>query len=165
MSGSLDSVADILYQFALETHTKDGKTGKWHAAALLDGRRALCFGYNRAAQASSAPTCHAECDAILQRLRQKRGDQKKRANRDQKKRANQKQNLKNYAIFVIRIKPCDSSLGNSKPCFDCIQLMRQHGIKKVFYSNDAGQIVMERVNRMQNERSVGFQRMFDGTFQ
>lgn len=150
MSDTLDSIANSLFNFAVEIHS-ELKNEKWHAAALLDGRRLIYKGYNNRTSNTVTPTCHAEFHVVSQFLK--------------RRRASSKISLKGFALFVIRVKRCDNSLGNSKPCYDCINMMTKYGIKTVYYSNDSGEIVMERVNRMENNRSVGCQRLFDGTFQ
>lgn len=71
----------------------------------------------------------------------------------------QQKSLKKYSILVIRIKHDTGKLVNSKPCYDCIKAMRKCGIKKVYYSDDNGNIVMERVNRIENRMSTGFRNL------
>jgi deoxycytidylate deaminase len=68
----------------------------------------------------------------------------------------QKKSLKKYAILVIRIKRDTGELVNSKPCYDCINTMKKCGIKKVYYSNSNGEIVMERVSQIENRKSNGY---------
>jgi hypothetical protein len=43
----------------------------------------------------------------------------------------------------------------SKPCFDCIQLLKKHGIKKIYYSTEYSTIVCEKLNHIQNRSSSG----------
>jgi deoxycytidylate deaminase len=71
----------------------------------------------------------------------------------------QQKSLKKYSILVVRIKRDTGELVNSKPCHDCIKAMRKCGIKKVYYSNDQGEIVMERVNNIENRCSTGFRNL------
>jgi hypothetical protein len=72
------------------------------------------------------------------------------------KRIRQKKSLKKYAILVIRIKRDTGELVNSKPCFDCINTMKKCGIRKVYYSDTNGEIVMERVSQIENRKSNGY---------
>ena len=41
----------------------------------------------------------------------------------------------------------DGSLGNSRPCHNCMDMIKAVGIKRIFYSTDEG-IVKENVNSM-----------------
>lgn len=60
-----------------------------------------------------------------------------------------KRNLYNKIdIIVIRINK-SSDLKNSRPCSDCIRYLKEHGIRKVYYSNSAGDIVCEKVKNME----------------
>lgn len=71
----------------------------------------------------------------------------------------QQKSLKKYSILVIRIKRDTGELVLSKPCHDCINAMRKCGIKKVYYSDNDGNIVMERVNSIENRQSTGFRNL------
>jgi hypothetical protein len=58
---------------------------------------------------------------------------------------------------VIRSSRADGSLMNSRPCENCIDLMRQVGIKTVYYSsNDASMVKEQVVNMKQDHTSFGF---------
>jgi deoxycytidylate deaminase len=54
-------------------------------------------------------------------------------------------NLENSTAFVVRKTP--TKLGNSKPCICCVSLMREAGVKDVFYSNSKGQIEYMSIER------------------
>lgn len=54
---------------------------------------------------------------------------------------------KGMDIIVIRINK-GSQLKNSRPCKDCINELQRIGIRKVYYSNDDGNIVYEFVENM-----------------
>ena len=65
-------------------------------------------------------------------------------------RKNRKRRTKNgnYHICVVRIKEDINgriTYKNSKPCMDCLQLMKQYGVDKVSYSNNNGVIITEKV--------------------
>jgi deoxycytidylate deaminase len=55
--------------------------------------------------------------------------------------------VKGMDIIVIRINK-KLQLRNSRPCKDCIDELKQIGIRKVYYSNDNGDIVYEFVENM-----------------
>lgn len=59
-----------------------------------------------------------------------------------------KKNVKGMDIIVIRVNKCGTRLKNSRPCNDCIVKLRKLGIRKVYYSNETGDIVYEYVNNM-----------------
>ncbi len=58
---------------------------------------------------------------------------------------------KKYDICVIRTdKRCDDSVNlvNARPCQHCLEMMKNVGIRRVYYSNDTGEIVSETVRDM-----------------
>lgn len=50
-------------------------------------------------------------------------------------------------MFVIRVNPM-GELVNSKPCNTCIYYMQLYGIKSVYYSNEDGAIVKEKLTEI-----------------
>ena len=60
-----------------------------------------------------------------------------------------KKNVKGMDIIVIRIDKFGVKLKNSRPCNNCILKLRKLGIRKVYYSNEKGDIVFEYVNNME----------------
>jgi len=54
---------------------------------------------------------------------------------------------KKYDLIVIRVIDNDE-LGNSRPCFNCLKLMKLVGIRKVYYSVSPDKIVGEKVSKM-----------------
>jgi hypothetical protein len=54
---------------------------------------------------------------------------------------------KKYDLVVIRVMSSDE-LGNSRPCFNCLKLMKLVGIRKVYYSVSPDKIVGEKVSKM-----------------
>jgi len=57
-------------------------------------------------------------------------------------------NVKGMDILVIRVNK-SFTLKNSRPCNQCIDKLHKIGIRKVYYSNDNGDIVSERVEHME----------------
>jgi deoxycytidylate deaminase len=55
---------------------------------------------------------------------------------------------KGIDLIVIRINK-QYALKNSRPCSHCIDELRRIGIRKVYYSNDSGDIVSELVEHME----------------
>ncbi len=56
--------------------------------------------------------------------------------------------LKKYSIIVLRV-DAKGRLVESKPCVDCTKYLKTIGIKSVFYSNAAGDIIFEKVKNLQ----------------
>jgi deoxycytidylate deaminase len=95
-------------------------------AAILKGSRLISIGWNdsRKTHPSSGTRyhgIHAEFSAIV---------------------GNYKTSLHGATIFVARLKK--NCLGMAKPCPACEQLIREAGIKKVYFTNNDGQV--ERLN-------------------
>ena len=65
----------------------------------------------------------------------------------QKGHANNKDKVKRYlskcTLIVVR-----RTMNNSKPCNHCLQMIKESGIKRVYYSYDKG-LKMEKVNQME----------------
>ena len=59
-----------------------------------------------------------------------------------------KRSVKGLDILVIRINK-QLALKNSRPCNHCIDKLKKIGIRKVFYSNENGNIVSEFINDME----------------
>lgn len=59
-----------------------------------------------------------------------------------------KQKVRGMDIIVIRINK-NLELRNSRPCNNCIDKLLKLGIRKVYYSNDKGDIVCELVEQME----------------
>jgi len=60
-------------------------------------------------------------------------------------------------ILVIRIDRT-GKLNNSKPCNECIQMLKKYNINRVYYSNSEGEIVCEKVCQITTDHmSTGYQ--------
>ena len=68
---------------------------------------------------------------------------------------NQTKRMDKYSIIVVRIKRDTGEFVNSKPCKHCIERIKQHGIRKVYYSDENGNIVMEKTSSITNGQSSG----------
>ena len=98
--------------------------GSRHGAVLFRGHKMVSAGFNRGS--------HAEIEAL-----RKSGID--RMDRRQKRK---------YNILVVRMAR-DGKLTNSRPCNDCINILRASGIYKVFYSNNLGEIACEKIDAME----------------
>lgn len=63
------------------------------------------------------------------------------------KRQRQKNRYVGATLFVVRI-TSDNCLVNAKPCMVCLNMIKNSGIKRVLYSNEFGNITMEKVKDM-----------------
>lgn len=106
-----------------------------HSACLIKRDKIFSFGYNRYIKRDKIKdqdikfTIHAEIDALCKL--------------DNKL-------TKGLDMLIIRIGNCSktSKLKNSRPCNSCITKLLQRGIRKVYYSNEYGEIVYEFVENM-----------------
>ena len=60
-------------------------------------------------------------------------------------------------LVVIRISK-NGSLCNSMPCKNCIETLRKIGIKRIFYSDDNGNILVEDAKNITNNHVSAFNR-------
>ena len=58
---------------------------------------------------------------------------------------------KNLKMIVIRISATDQLL-NSKPCLNCTHLIREYGIRKIYYINEENKLVFDRVDQLHSYR-------------
>lgn len=58
-------------------------------------------------------------------------------------------------LVVIRIDP-KNQITESKPCSHCVSVMRNFGMRKVTYSNKAGELITELLVSIQTSPSVGY---------
>lgn len=62
---------------------------------------------------------------------------------------------KKLNILVIRING-EGKLGNSRPCASCIEKMKTFGIYRVYYSDNTGKIIWEKLTEIINDHiSIG----------
>ncbi len=51
-------------------------------------------------------------------------------------------------LLIIRINS-KGDFVNSRPCNECIEMMRQYKIGRIYYSDDKGKIVKEKLSEME----------------
>lgn len=99
------------------------RTARKVGAALFSGSILLSVGNNEYGHThpNSKPYCnlHAEHRCLLRRRYYKDGS--------------------NLCIYIYR-ETVDGSLGCSRPCANCISLLREAGVKKAYYFNVSGNI-------------------------
>lgn len=95
-----------------------------HAALLFRGKKVVSKGTNRLKTHPKGSgyhkRIHAESAAIFSAIRQGIDPS-------------------GYNILVVRINK-ENKLRLSKPCPDCQNLIKEHNIKKIFFSNEKGQV-------------------------
>lgn len=113
-----NNILDNLYNYASNINSTKNK----HICVILHGKKIISYGSNsqygvRLSNSKFSPSLHAEqqaCRCI-------------------------KTNYRNMTILVIRLNS-EGKLCNSKPCKNCCEIMRLHGIRKVIYSNEHGKL-------------------------
>lgn len=66
-----------------------------------------------------------------------------------KKQQSRKNRNRHLDIYVIRL-GAQNELRNSRPCFECVKALKKLGVYRVFYSDENGNIRMEKVCDMEN---------------
>lgn len=97
-------------------------------AVIVKGGNILSTGFNsiRPSKILGTKTLHAEADAVLQLLKQRR-----------------LHDLAGSEIYVTRFTKA-GQVGMAKPCEACQRLITSVGIKRVHYTNDLGDTVTEK---------------------
>lgn len=56
--------------------------------------------------------------------------------------------LNRIDILVFRLS--DNELKNSKPCSECVKTMKELKIRKIYYTDDTGNLVFEKISNIEN---------------
>ena len=110
-----------------------------HGAILSKGGKILASGHNKSRSSfmNTTQTClHAEMDVInkyFSIIKNKKLNLKKKQNITA---------LSKCILWVIRLS-ANNELVSSKPCGICMKNIKKLGIKKIGYSNDYGEIIIE----------------------
>lgn len=59
-------------------------------------------------------------------------------------------NYYGHNILIIRINT-NKKLLNSKPCKQCVEILKKYGVKKIYYSDENQNIVMEKTNNIKTD--------------
>lgn len=107
---------------------------------ILKKANILSFGFNKMGDINGSQAgTHAEHDAI-----------------NKLKPLEKKKHLEGINMLVIRLSK-NNRLQNSKPCANCIRMMRilpekkGYKIRNIYYSNDNGEIVKSSLKSLENE--------------
>ena len=118
---------------------KNSAVNQRHSAALIKGDEIYNIGFNKYCSNAKYSTVHAEIDALLT--------------------FNKKyiKGIKGMDIIIIRIGAYSKSdkinLKISRPCNNCIDTLRKFDIRKVYYSDEYGNIVYENLKDMQKKHT------------
>jgi deoxycytidylate deaminase len=141
---------------------------KWrHIAALVINHKIVSIGscnHRTRVGDQNMPSIHAELHAIMlyvgshniKNLYYNNNKKKKNnkryniCNSKNKKYEKMLRSLQNAEIIVVR-KPNSPHIDHyleSRPCNECVKMMKKLGIKKVHYSNEDGKMITEKVKVM-----------------
>ena len=127
----INNIVNILIKIA-----KNSAVNQRHSAALIKGDEIYNIGFNKYCSNAKYSTVHAEIDALLT--------------------FNKKylKGVKGMDIIIIRINNYNScKLKISRPCNNCIDTLRKYDIRKVYYSDEYGNIVYENLKNMQKKHT------------
>ena len=140
---------------------------KWrHIAALVINHKIVSIGscnHRTRVGHKNMPSIHAELHAVMlyfgshnihnliynSKLNSKR--RRYSFNYKNKKYNKMLRSLQNAEIIVVR-KPNSPNIDHyleSRPCNECVKMMKKLGIKKVHYSNEHGKMITEKVKDME----------------
>ena len=131
-----------------------------HGAILSKGGKILASGFNKSRSSfmNTTQTClHAEMDVI-----------NKYCSVIMNKKLNLKKNqdklgLSKCILWVIRLSANDEVV-SSKPCNVCIKNLKKLGIKKIGYSNDYGEIIIENTKYISNNHMSNAQKDYNPNY-
>lgn len=121
----------------LKTIAELSQNEEKHAAALIKGRKAIGYGYNRYDRCKSQValgsfSTHAEID-VLRLFRAKRYRSIRR----------------NCQLIVVKLSK-RGGFGESKPCLSCLRALKQAGITKIHYTTKDGKIVTQHIDQIKS---------------
>lgn len=126
-----------------------------HAACLLKGQKPLIYAGNNDRSYLHGKVCcsgHAEQMVILNYFR---GRLRWGGRRWYFCDYVNKKPLKKHKLLVIRVNK-QGKIMNSTPCTECIKLIRFTGLGKVSFSNEEGDIVVEKINEINTYTTKGY---------
>ena len=126
---------DFLTKKLIESAKKSNVNQK-HCAAIIHGDNIYNIGINKYCTNKKLSTIHAEIDALF-------------AFKTKYKKI--KKIIDGIDIIIIRLNNNNNTMNlkNSRPCSQCIETLQKHNIRKVYYSNEYGEIVYEYLKDMQ----------------
>jgi len=62
--------------------------------------------------------------------------------------------LKGADMFVVRLAGNGVGFANSRPCRDCLLVIKRYRLGRVFYSTENGSVVVRKVNEMDEKDAI-----------
>ena len=126
----INNIVNILIKIA-----QNSTVNQRHSAALIKGDEIYNIGFNKYCSNAKYSTIHAEIDALFTF-----------------KSSKYAKCMRGMDIIIIRINNYSScKLKISRPCDKCIDTLRKFHIRKVYYSDEYGNIVYENLKDMQKK--------------
>ena len=75
-----------------------------------------------------------------------------------------KLNKKLTKTDILVFRTSSSGIRNSKPCSECIQIMKKLNIRRVYYSTNEGSLVYEKVSNIESTHRSQMSRHIAGDF-
>lgn len=69
-----------------------------------------------------------------------------------------------YKTDILVFRNSLHGIKNSRPCADCLETMKQIGIRRVYYSSNSGEIICEKVSQMVSNHHSKMSRHLRGDF-
>lgn len=120
----------------LQNESQKSNCNYKHSAAIIKNNKLYSIGYNYFFNNISI---HAEIDACKKFLY-----------------SNNKMSLNNCDLIVIRSQQNLKKLKLSKPCIYCCKFLKEKGLRKIYYSDDNGNIVSEYINEMETNHKSSY---------
>ena len=122
-----ENVKNKLIEFA-----KKSNVNQKHSAALIKGDCIYEIGINKYCTNKKLSTVHAEMDVLFSF------------------KSKYKKMSETVDIIIIRLNnSCNNiNLKNSRPCNRCIEILQEYNIRRVYYSNEMGEIICENLKEM-----------------
>ena len=102
---------------------------------------------------------HAEISCILRSITRRRSKRNCIYQLNNRKGVPKRRRGK-LKMLICRINS-EGKIVGSKPCYHCIQQMRKIGIYQIYYTNDEGNLVAERVSNITNSHVCNSERLIN----
>ena len=162
---------------SLKNITQKSNMTQKHAAMIMIGGKKISVGYNHDRMTTNSKpilSYHAEVHALANYINQNKLNSLKNFLNDTEKCLSFRKNKnlsgnvnqkclkcieKKLKLIVIRTDK-DGKLKNSKPCNNCLQIMKLFGVNTVYYSNEDGNINKCKIDNICKDHSSGRQNAY-----
>ncbi len=148
----IDSATHCKYIDNAINVANDSELIQKHGAIVVSGGKIVSKAYNSYAPVykfnginNHKGSGHAEANALKEYYKNIRGNAR---------RKNKYMLRSKIDIYVVRVNRL-GELMNSKPCYHCTRMLKMLGIRRVYYSDNNGNIVCERVSELSNTHITG----------